>query len=147
MAQIPENECSQETLYEWYNIHDQLAALKAKEILLRNKIAKAYFPQPKEGTNNYPLPDDYVLKMTYKMNREVNEGVLTQMVGKFAEAKINVAAVVKAKPELKKSAYNELTEEQQKLFDNCLIIKPGTPELSIELSSAGKKKLKAQENG
>lgn len=145
MTQIPENECSIETLYQWYEMHDQLTKLKAQESLLRKKIFNHFFKEPKEGTNSVPLPDDFVLKGVMKMNRDVSEAVLLAKDAEFRAAGINVDNVIKKTPELKKSAYNELTNEQQKLFDQALIIKPGSVELTVEPNAARKKRMKAEE--
>lgn len=142
MVAIPPNEVTQKDLEEWYNADLELARVKAKEILLRNRIFKHYFPAPVEGTNSAPLPDGYVLKATYPITRNVDEGAMAALKEKFIEKLISTDKLVKYKPSLSVSEYRTLTAEQQQLFDQCLEVKPGTPALEIVLP---KKKAKAGE--
>lgn len=143
MVAIPENDCNLSTLFEWYQVQDQLKRLKVREILLREKLFKHHFPTPKEGTNDLELgpllvaagiPDDgRVLKGGHVVNRTVDEAALTVLLPALAEAKIPVANLIKRKPELVKGEYNKLTKEEKKLFDQALVIKPGTPSLEVVL--------------
>ena len=139
MSDIPANTVTQEDLNEWYKLAAELKRVKAAEMLLRQKIFKSYFPDPKEGTNSHPLADGWVLKGKYPINREVDQGSLAAYKEKFVEAKINADALVQYKPELKLSAYRELTEDQRQLFDHALIVKPGSPALEIVLPAKATK--------
>jgi hypothetical protein len=140
MAVIPPNEVKIEDLMEWYQIQQDLTRLKASEILLRNKIFKGLFPNPKEGTNTHKLPDGYELKAVHKINRAVEPGALIVLQDKFKEANIKVDDLIEYKPDLKIKAYRELTKEQAELFDQALIVKDGTPDLKIVLPSSAKAK-------
>jgi hypothetical protein len=53
-------------------------------------------------------------------------------------AGINVAALVKWKPELVLKNYRELTDEQKLIFNDCLVIKDGSPALEIVLPAKNK---------
>jgi hypothetical protein len=139
MTAIPENTVTQEDLNLWYTMQDQLRALKASEMLLRQKIFKGFFTAPKEGTNTHPLANGWVLKGGYTITREVDMAALTVFKDRFNEAHINADALVQYKPSLIKSVYNTLTEEQRRLFDNALVIKPGSPSLEIVLPAKAKK--------
>lgn len=140
MSEIPANAVTQDDLNEWYKLAAELKRVKAAEMLLRQKIFHAYFPAPKEGTNSHPLADGWVLKAKYPINREVDQGALAAYKEKFVEANINADALVQYKPELRLSAYRELTEEQRQLFDHALIVKPGSPALEIVLPAKAAKK-------
>jgi len=150
MVAIPPNDCTLADLFAWYKVQDELAKLKAQEILLRTKLFKHHFRDPKEGTNSLELdpllvaaglpPDGMVLKGTHVINRSVDEASLQVLTPKLDEAKIPVAKLIKRKPELVKSEYNELTDEEKKLFDQVLVVKPGTPSLEVVLP--GKRKAK-----
>jgi hypothetical protein len=131
MVQIPDNSVGQKDLEEWYLANEQLAKLKAREMMLRKRIFNHYFPTPKEGTNDAELPDGYVLKATYPITRTVDEAGLSVLKEQFVEAKISTDKLVSYKPSLVVSEYRTLTAEQQQLFDQALIIKPGTPALEI----------------
>lgn len=140
MVEIPQNQVTQADLSEWYKMAQDLRNLKAKESLLRKKIFGSAFPDPKEGTNNYDLPDGYVLKGQHVLNRDVDIGALDALKPKLREEGMNPDNLIKYKPELKKAEYNKLTEEQKNLFDQCLIIKPGSPSLEIVLPAKNRAK-------
>lgn len=131
MSTIPPNEVTQEDLEAWYKAVKQLAKFKAQEILLRNKIFKGKFPNPREGTNSLDIGDGYYLKATHVINRSVDEAAFKASMEAFAEAGIPTDKIIKYKPELVTGTYRELTEEQRTLFDTALIIKDGTPGMEI----------------
>lgn len=133
MTAIPANTVSPEELSEWYQVQEQLGKLKARELILRKRIFSAYFTAPKEGTNNYPLSDGWVLKGKYVINRDVDPGALDALREPLFNAGIRVGELVQYKPSLVMSAYRGLTHEQQQLFDQALIVKEGTPALEIVL--------------
>lgn len=139
MSTILVNPVTQEDLAEWYRLQAELKRVKASEMLLRVKIFKNFFPDPREGTNNFTLPDGHVLKGGHVINREVDPGSFQALQPQFQQAHILFNDLVKWEPKLKVSSYRKLTEEQQHLFDQCLIIKPGSPSLEIAPPSTRKK--------
>ncbi len=147
MTNLPANTVTQADLEEWYRLQEQLKKIKASEMLLRQKIFGFYFQAPVEGTNSAPLADGWVLKGKHTINREVDPGALGAMrvpdteTGKsrFDAAGINVDKLIQYKPSLVLKEYRTLTDEQQKLFDQCLIVKPGSPSLEIVLPAKAKK--------
>jgi hypothetical protein len=136
----PKPKVTQEQMNQWYNMTQELKKLKASEMLLRKMIFGDYFAEPKEGTNTAPLDAGWVLKGVHKIDREVDIGALSVMKFELEKMGIRADVLVEYKPSLKVKEYRELTEEQQKLFDRCLIIKPGSPSLSIELPAKAAKK-------
>lgn len=133
MVEIPENEVTQEDLSQWYTMQEELKRLRAAEMLLRRKIFKAFFPVPAEGTNNHELPDGWMLKGKHTINRDIDPGAFQVLRDQFEKAGIHPDALVQYKPSLVKREYNMLTEEQKHLFDQALIVKPGSPALEIVL--------------
>lgn len=132
MVTIPDNPVTMQDLVEWYKTTEELARLKIKEILLRKKIFGHYFPNPEEGTNTSdPLPDGAVVKGVHKINREVDDAALKVLEPEFLKKGIPVDSLIRRKPDLVLKQYRGLTKEEQKFFDQALIIKPGTPELDI----------------
>lgn len=140
MSGILENPVTQADLEEWYRLQAELKRIKTSEMLLRVKIFKAYFPEPREGTNNFTLPDGHVLKGGHVVNREVDPGSFTALQPQFTAAGIMYNDLVKWAPTLKVAPYRTLTEEQRNLFDQCLIVKPGSPSLEIAPPSSRSKK-------
>jgi hypothetical protein len=131
MAEIPDNPVTPATLAEWYTKVAQLAKLKASEMLLRQKIFKHYFKEPKEGANTFVMPDGYQLKGDRVVNRKVDEPLYKSMMDEFIGKGINPHELVRYKPELNTAAYRQLTAEQQNFFDQCLIVTDGSPSLKI----------------
>jgi hypothetical protein len=106
--------------------------LVERELVLRKVVSKLVFPSPVEGAKNRAnLPAGWALKLTYSIDRKVEEPVLELNKEQFATAGINVDNLIRWKPELKVKEYKELSEEQRKVFDQALNIKPGTPQLEL----------------
>jgi len=118
-------------LTEWYNVKAEIAPLAQKEGILRKAIFDHCFPAPVEGTNTYVLPDEHQLKGVHVINRNVDDAALDALKPKLAEKQVNIDTLIKRKPELVKSVYNTLNDEQRHLVDQFLVIKEGTPQLSI----------------
>jgi hypothetical protein len=74
-----------------------------------------------------------VLKGGHVINRSVDEAALLVLASTFAEKKLPVDKLIKRKPELVIGEYRKLTKEEQLLFDQALVIKPGTPSLEVVL--------------
>lgn len=155
MIAIPEDTVTPEDLAEWYKTKQQLDAIKAKEGLLRSRIFKFYFPTPKEGTNKCELKDGTgaEIKGTSVINRNVDPAALDALTRAQTEAreafKANPATppnipflplqdLIKWKPEVAITEYRKLTDEEQLYFDQCLIIKPGSPQLEIVIPKRAK---------
>lgn len=133
MSEIPANEVTQADLHAWYEMQKQLSALKSAEFLLRNKIFKGMFKDPREGTNTVPLQDGWVLKGKHTLNRSIDRAALSAMQEMFIKEGIATDQLVEYKPELKIGVYRTLTAEQQNLFDRALVVKEGAPALEIVL--------------
>lgn len=140
MTKIPSNETTLADLMVWDEMKKQLAILKKTEALLRAKIFKSFFPNPVEGMNKVPLENDWVLKGEYTITRKLDIGVIPAI--KDPLIALGVAkpdALIKYEPSLVLSKYRELTKEQMHVFDQALIITPGSPTLEIVLPASAKK--------
>lgn len=133
MTLIPPNEVTQADLDEWSNLTQQLAAIKAKEMLLRMKIFRAKFPNPVEGTNKFPLAAGWIIKATYPISRKPLVDLLVARAQLMRNLGIPVDALIKSVPELVTGEYRKLSDEQRHIFDQVLEIKPGSPQLEITL--------------
>jgi len=138
MTTIPENTVTQQDLIQWYELVDKLKKIKTAEMILRLKIFKHYFPEPKEGVNTFVLPDSYLLKGDYSYDRNVDEAALVTLTPMLQDKGINLDVLIRRKPELALKEYRTLEKDQTeegvqklRLFDQCLIIKPSTPSLKI----------------
>lgn len=132
-TEINENE-----LAEFYNIQNQLAELKVKEMEMRKNIFAKYFPEPVEGAaNKQPLNDGFVLQATHTINRSIDKAALTANGQALIEANIPVDDLVEWKPSLKKSNWNKLSDEQKQLFAPCITEREGSPKLEIKKPKRG----------
>jgi len=153
MSLIPPDTVTQADLAAWFELKKELDRVKAAEMLLRVKIFRAYFPDPKEGTNTAVLPDTYQLKGVHTINRKIVVESMQAMCahpesapGQFGPSMLERAgirqdALIKWTPELANGVYRELTAEQQHLVDQMLLVSAGSPSLKVEPPS--KKAVKA----
>jgi len=128
---IPPEPCTQADINRWYELQEQLAIVKDAEMTLRKKIFAFYFQAPKEGTNTFPLSDGWVMKGGYKIDRKVDEAVLLALGPELRDAGVVTTDLVRYKPELSTTEYRKLTEAQLAVFNQALVIKPGSPSLEI----------------
>ncbi len=139
MTQIPTNAVTQEDLNAWSEMQRQLGALKSAEMLLRTKIFKGLFPNPVEGTNSVPLgTEGWLIKAKYPINRKPDVALLTARAPELRAAGIVLEDVIRTVPELSTGEYRKLTEEQRKLLDQVMEVKPGSPALEIVLPKRAK---------
>lgn len=117
------------TLEEWYKLKVQLDSLKLKELTLRKAIHEFYFPDAEEGTSSIDIGGGFVLKAVTKYNYRIDEGALEAVKPKLED--LGVAPPVRYKIELDTKPYRALKGEAEEVFGEALIIKPGTPTLSI----------------
>lgn len=120
-----------EELQEWFDVSEELATLKNRELKLRKAIFTKHFDDPKEGVNNISLPNNYILKADRKINRSIDEAMLNAMGPELTDEDFDIPALVKWKPSLQTAAYRKLSDERRVRFDQVLDIKDGTPALKI----------------
>lgn len=135
-----EREVTSADIHLWYKMKAELKKLTDAEMELRQFIFKGKFISPVEGTNRLGLGEGWDLKAVHVINRSVDEPALGILIQKFQESKIPVDALIKYRPELVKSEYNALTNEQKQLFDQALTIKPGAPQLDVVKSATKRRK-------
>jgi hypothetical protein len=148
VAVPPQPPAGLDDLKRWDELKKEIARLTPTALILQEKelrarIVASFFPNPKEGTNAFPLANGYRLKFVNSIKREVDNGEYQARQQEFMDAKIPAASLLVWKPTLDKKQYNTLTAEQQAIFDRCLIVKPESPQLEIELPAAAKKKQEA----
>lgn len=123
-----------ELVTEWYNLKKEIEAFKVKterEMTLRKMISSLVFPQPAEGVNTSELPAGWQLKMTYKIDRKVDEAALEAVIIELQKMLVNTDGLIRRKPELALTNYRQLTEEQRKVMDQALESKPASPTLEL----------------
>lgn len=109
-------------------------ALSKQEQAVRKEVGAMYFPEPKEGTNNADIGNGWKLKYTHKIDRKVDEAAFDATTIKLREMGINTDKLTRTVHELATTEYRaleSLNEEAFKVFQECLIIKPGSPTLEL----------------
>lgn len=126
-------------LRAWYTAKLELANARKKEYAMRAEIIEHFFPEPAEGTNLHPIGDGYDLILSQPYERKVDEAEVAAHAEIFEKLGVSTDDVFRKKLELAKRVYNGYSEEQQRAVDECLIVKPSSPSLNIDLSKQAKK--------
>lgn len=132
MAEIPTKVVTSSDIEQWQTAVKELAAWKAKEMLLRKRIFNGIFPNPIEGIMKVPIGNVMTLTAVHKVTRDIDGAALATYVRMFHEQGIPIDSLIKYNPSLVISEYRKLSDEQRLMFDHILIIKPGSPTLKIE---------------
>ena len=124
-------------LQEWQFALQAAAEVKPiieKEQALRKEVTALFFPEPDEGTNNFPLAAGWVLKAVSKLDRKVDEAALPAVFAKLREMKVNPDVLIETKVSLDLKAYRSLVEinkDAARVFEEALIIKPASGTLEL----------------
>lgn len=118
-------------LAEWHEVKHAAAALVEKERVLRSEIFGKAFPTPEEGSkyNKLDLEDGWMLQGDYKINRRIDEAALGEVQKQMDPIMFNRA--FRFKPELSKSGFKDLADDQKAIAAQAIIASPGTPGLEI----------------
>lgn len=116
----------------WKILVESLADLKEQEISMRKIIAANLFKDLSEGSKTIDLGDGFKLNCVKKYNMTLDEASLSLIIDTLEAEGVNVSRLIKHKPEVVKSEYNKLNEEQCGIFSRCLIIKEALPSLKIK---------------
>lgn len=118
-------------LAAWNDIKSKITELEAQEVEMRKDLFATAFPNPEEGSkyNKIDLPNGYMLQGDYKINRRVDEAAL-DVVRKEMDP-IYFGRTFRFKPELSKSGFKDLPDEQKRIASQAIIAAPGTPSLAI----------------
>lgn len=126
-----------EKLQEWQQAVIDAAGAKAlieREQTLRKEVAELFFPAPVEGTNAFELNAGYKLKLTYKLDRKLDEAALPAVMERVRGMQVNTDELLKFEPTLVLKSYRALMQlhpEAAKVFDEALTIKPASPTLEL----------------
>lgn len=138
-------------LTTWFKLKAQLAEVKGAEAMLRGRIFKFFFPTPTEGAkdNKFALKalgdtTGAVLQADHTINRKVDESELEALRDALLAAEddeknnlhgidLDLTKLIKWKPEVSITEYRKLSEAQQAVFDRCLVITPGSPQMEIKI--------------
>lgn len=120
-------------LEQWHEVRAKAAEFANKEKELRLEIFGLAFPKPEEGSkyNKLELGDGYVLQGDYKINRTIDVAALDEVKKKMDPVAFNRA--FRYVPDLIKSGFKDLSDDQKQIASIAIVAKPGTPALEIVL--------------
>lgn len=117
-------------LVNWYQVSEQLKALKEKELALRKLVVKEFFPSLDEGSNTCKIEGDANLICTQPYSYAVDVDTLDEGLEHIPATKRE--KIVVWKPSISVAVYYKLTKKARNAFTTeCVTIIPGTPSLKI----------------
>lgn len=120
-------------LSEWQTVSKWLLKAKEKEMELRLKLSRHFFGDIiPEGTNKAEF-ENLKIKAVGKMNRTVLEELRAATMEEAGLTPEEKQELLKVSYEMRVGVYKKLAEEKRKVIDRMVQIKPGAPELSVEL--------------
>lgn len=117
---------------------EQLALLSSiageAEMDVRKQLFAGAFPNPKEGTNVHKLPDGRELVGKHNITRKIDAAALAPVLAALrAKGVANTDQLVRYKPELAKSEWNSLSDENKLVFSPAVISTVGSPGFEIRI--------------
>lgn len=133
----------QAELAEWTQLNHWLEKGKAKEMEMRRKLAKYLFADKLQENGELPEGTSkgtftagtlrFKAKVVGKMNHKVLEELRQTTMEQAQLSADQAKALLKVQYDLSLTTYKALSDEQKKIIDHMIQIKPGAPELSIEM--------------
>lgn len=124
-------------LWQWKLLTDRVASeakpLIEQEQALRKQIFGLVAPMLgddiREGVNTLNLPEDWVLKATYKLTRTLDQAQFKAVFEQLPEGTAD--RLLRWTPALETRAFKELPADQKTIFEQCVITKPASPVLEL----------------
>ena len=133
-----------EALVAWNKAKEEQSYYVQTEMALRKALFARFFPAPKEGVNNFPLHNGWVMKGTPKVNIKVDEAVIPNVRTKMAEMGLSLDPFLKTKYDLVVSAYKKVRDDEEAnktvgpVLRTMLTFTEGAPVLEIVLPAKAK---------
>lgn len=131
----------EDAVTEWQAAVQAAAAAKDNEMELRLIVANLGFKfdknEERKGTENIELGDGYKLKAVFAMRASVNnkddaaDKMLTKLEKTGPEGKFIADRIVKWKPELSLTEYNQLDKKFKAIVDEVVTFTVATPALEL----------------
>ena len=114
-------------IMQWNELQEKLAFIKQEEARLRKEIVDKLFSEASVGTNTIELGKGYKLKAVIKENTSIDTAALSSL--KLPAGALD--GVIVYKPSLSATGYKKMPANLQRILDTALVVKPGTPALSL----------------
>lgn len=114
-------------ILEWDQKNDELKRLKKQEMELRLQICESLLEGKEVGTHNFEY-DGFSAKAVKKTSISLLPEELEALYDDFSEDERNC---ISFKPMLSQSKYKTLDDSS--ILDECIVVKPATPSLSVTI--------------
>ena len=117
-------------IQNWLDAKSASTAAVELERNLRQAVMLAFYPeqQPEKGTFNQELGNGYKLKFGFKQNLNLNAALVNDVLSEIErageEGKFIAERLVKFKPELSLTEYNNLSDNYRRIIDRIVTTKP-----------------------
>ena len=124
-------------IQNWLDAKATAASAVEIERKLRQAVMLSFYPdeQPEKGTFNQELGNGYKLKFGFKQNLTLNAAfvndVLSEIERTGEDGKFVAERLVKFKPELSLTEYNQLSADHRRLIDRIVTTKPASPTIEF----------------
>ena len=111
-----------------------LERAKEAESKLRDELVTELFSADKDaGSETIEIANGYALKATKKLDYKLNNknGEVEALIAVIGHDAVREMKLIRWEPKLSETAYKNADPQTQKLFDDCLTIKPAKPSLEI----------------
>lgn len=114
---------------EWKKIAEELKVLRKKESVLRDELVDTLAPNRTEGITEIELGYGYKLHITQPYIRDIDDELLVETKKKIKRSILN--KLLRTKVSLNKKEYDNMDELTREIFNECIIVKPGKPQMKI----------------
>lgn len=124
-------------IQNWLDAKSAAASAVELERNLRQAVMLAFYPeqQPEKGTFNQELGNGYKLKFGFKQNISLNatlvNDVLSEIERSSEDGRFIAERLVKFKPELSLTEYNNLSDNHRRIIDRIVTTKPASPTIEF----------------
>lgn len=122
----------------WDETKARLALLREREAEMRQDILNELYANHEIGVNTIELANGYELKATFKETFSLIEednrldSALDAIDNLGERGKLITERLVKWKPALVKSEYDQLPDDIRRIFDTAVLVKPAAATLEIK---------------
>jgi hypothetical protein len=117
-------------LLAWHEAKQYLAAIKAREGMLRTAVFQRSFPAAVEGTNETKFPNGYKLKAVYPFSYTWEDSEASQSALENYEEEF-VNKLLRWRPEVSVTGYKALMKKDRDFLAPYFTIKPGSPQMDL----------------
>lgn len=124
-------------IQNWLDAKAAAASAVEIERQLRQAVMLSFYPdeQPEKGTFNQELGNGYKLKFGFKQNLTLNAALVNDVLSEIErtgeDGKFVAERLVKFKPELSLTEYNQLSADHRRLIDRIVTTKAASPTIEF----------------